>query len=492
MADVAHRGAHRRRAHTRQGRLKVAAENAALVAADVFAMKPPADPTRARKHAPREGVFAEIINDGLHNAELRMESNNAYRRWVDSVAEVFTVTDAGMPGRCTVIHPRGADVAPGSKLRTTFERVWVQRFGADTRFAFDWPPGTNEVRITPVGPVVTLPTLVTWEDYLAAVRHSWNYTQLPFGMTTHGPLLWDVIDYPGALIGGASRQGKTALLRMMTLSAIRAGWWLWICDPKQVDFVWADRYPAVRRRAVAVPDIVACLGEAGAEMNDRYAAMAREGVVNWPKWRVQRQAQGRPVPPLCMVLIDEANLFDTEGLSDDDAARRRAAFRAAADLSSRGAGCGMVLIVATQFPYAHIVKGWMRGNLTVKAAVGWLAPEQSRTVLNNDGAARLPTAFVSGEGDDAVEAPARGRAYVRVGREHEVQLPWLDEDDVHLWLPPDLVATPDWRDRAAPKPKQPAKAKLHVVQAAAPEAPDPGDVSRETSPPGDRPPGADW
>lgn len=209
------------------------------------------------------------------------------------------------------------------------------------------------------------------------------------GEDAAGQWVWkDLSRAPHILLCGTSGSGKSVGVNALVAGLVAAGTpqdtQITILDPKRVEFgIWR---PAAHVAAV-VTDRDAMRGAVESvvqEMDRRYVAMERGGVVDVEAWH----GTSRQLPRLFLVCDEVADLTM---VGRDKASKDRAGaiLGALTRLAQLGRAAGVHLILATQRPAADTLPGNLRANLGTRWAFRVRTRGESRIALDAPGAESL-------------------------------------------------------------------------------------------------------
>jgi len=228
--------------------------------------------------------------------------------------------------------------------------------------------------------------------------------QVPLGLAANRKLVFRSLDeFPHALIGGATKSGKTTLTHA------------WICalalhnKPQLLNLVLIDLKGGVEfTRYKKLPHLwhfSKCHGET-LETFDGFVK-DRDDVV--PVLEILRREMDRRL-----------DMFERAGGVQSIAALmlepdlKKGAERCLADLGARGRAPGIHFVIATQRPEVSVVSGRIKGNLD--ARFGFRVPDNasSMVIMDDTSAAQFP------------DGTPRGRFIFKFGNDRkEVQGPWI-------------------------------------------------------------------
>ncbi len=246
---------------------------------------------------------------------------------------------------------------------------------------------------------------------------------VPLGVAANRRIIVKSLDdFPHALIGGATKSGKTTLIHA------------WVCalalknSPKNLKLVLVDLKGGVEfTRYKELPHLWTYEREDGSAFSgfikDRDAVIPALELIRWEMDRrlalfeqaggLQHIAawnqfhRGHPLPRIVVFLDELASLMLEPDLKKDGE-------RLLSDIGARGRAPGIHLVIATQRPEVSVVSGRIKGNLD--ARFGFRVPDNaSSMVILDDGSA-----------SDFPSDTPRGRYVFKFGNDRrEIQGPWL-------------------------------------------------------------------
>lgn len=204
------------------------------------------------------------------------------------------------------------------------------------------------------------------------------------------PVIEDMASMPHLLVGGSTGSGKSVGLNVMLVSLLCKRTpdelKLILIDPKRLEFTPYAHIPHLLFPIVTQPQKASgVLQWVVHEMEERYTAMAAEGVRNVQEYRKlsPKKADGsmRRDMPYLVVIIDElADLMMVAGKDVEMHIVRIAQMARAA---------GIHMIVATQRPSVDVVTGLIKVNFPSRVAFRVSSKIDSRTILDAPGAEKL-------------------------------------------------------------------------------------------------------
>lgn len=326
--------------------------------------------------------------------------------------EIKSWTNLTIPGQTIIRFPTKfrADM-PGS--RDSFERHFTGTITDSNIWTYDWKPAEGTVTINPVA---LLPEMV---NYPGAEQLPWNVFAV--GEGADGPVTYDVMQDPHALLAGPTGSGKSVLQQNIVNHCIQHNdrWRFLGVDLKRVELTPYNKY---KRTVIGVgtdPESgLQIVKYAYDQMQERYQTMQEEGVTNFLKMQD---------PPYALLLmIDEAFMFLSLGGSKTDEGKANDQMAGeSGDLLGKilrlGRASGVFVLMATQRPDATVIKGEMKNNMDIRIAAGRMDSTPSSMVLDSGAATLLP--------------PIKGRGVIRIrGVETQFQGYWAEKDWIDDWL----------------------------------------------------------
>lgn len=235
--------------------------------------------------------------------------------------------------------------------------------------------------------------------------------------------VWDVKRSPHGLIVGLTGGGKSGTAYVVITTWCRAGNEVVLLDPKRVEFTPLRGRQGVTRVETDLALIAEALEAQIGEMERRYTAMARCRARN-----VFRLPEGQRPTPLLIVVDEVFELLAKRGGTDDETkeinAMKARCASAISNIAALGRAADVHLLLLCQRADRAVVEGSLQNNLSFK--------------LLCDPASTEPTErHMIGLQEVPVDMATAGRAVAKtIGvPESELQVLWLDEDDLDRWLP---------------------------------------------------------
>ena len=254
--------------------------------------------------------------------------------------------------------------------------------------------GKSRVLVYAVPAGDDLPEKLEWKDsYL-----SLDSFVLTLGKSYTGPVTVNLAHIPHILLGGSTGSGKSVLLKLLLMQALRKGAEVYIADFKGgVDFpkVWHEKC----RMCFAEEDLCNILDRLVEELERRKSVFKALGCPNIDAYN---EIAERPLQRLIFACDEVAEMLDKTGA---DSERKKLLSQIESKLSTiarQGRAFGIHLILATQRPDATIIPGQIRNNMDFRVC-GRADSVLSQIILDSTGAAeQIPKdargRFITGDG----------------------------------------------------------------------------------------------
>ena len=200
------------------------------------------------------------------------------------------------------------------------------------------------------------------------------------------------------LLGGSTGSGKSVLLKLLLMQALRKGAEVYIADFKGgVDFpkVWHKKC----RMCFNEQDLLYTLNQLAAVLEYRKRRLAETGC---PDLDAYNESKGENLPRLVFACDEVAEMLDRTGRSKEDKELLAQIENRLATLARLGRAFGIHLILATQRPDANVIPGQIKNNLDFRVC-GRADDILSGIILGNNSA------------DDQIPKDARGRFILQDG-----------------------------------------------------------------------------
>lgn len=254
--------------------------------------------------------------------------------------------------------------------------------------------GKSRVLVYAVPAQVSLPEVLPWQDeYLSPESFV-----LVLGESLLGPVTVNLANIPHILLGGSTGSGKSVLLKLLLMQALRKGAEVCIADFKGgVDYPkeWRQRC----RMCFTEDDLLYTLDQLAAVLEYRKKRLSDTGCKDLDAYN---EATGENLPRLVFACDEVAELLDKTGRSKEDRERLGKIENRLATLARLGRAFGIHLILATQRPDANIIPGQIRNNMDFRVC-GRAESVLSQIILDNSSAAeQIPKdargRFITGDG----------------------------------------------------------------------------------------------
>ena len=238
--------------------------------------------------------------------------------------------------------------------------------------------GKSRVLVYAVPAISDLPDMIQWSDkYLS--RQSFV---LSLGESFTGPVTVDLAKVPHILLGGSTGSGKSVLLKLLLMQAIRKDANVCIADFKGgVDFPPAWHKSC--RMCFEEQSTLELLTELTEELERRKQLFASAGLPNIDSYN----AGGEEKLKRHIFACDEiAEMLDKTGLTKEQKETVTRIESRLSMIARQGRAFGIHLILATQRPDANILSGQIRNNINCRIC-GRADNILSQIILDNTAAA---------------------------------------------------------------------------------------------------------
>ena len=254
--------------------------------------------------------------------------------------------------------------------------------------------GKSRVLVYAVPAGDDLPEKLEWKDSCLSPD---NFV-LILGKSYTGPVTVNLTHIPHILLGGSTGSGKSVLLKLLLMQALRKGAEVYIADFKGgVDFpkVWHQKC----RMCFTEEDLCNILDQLVEDLERRKSAFKALGCPNIDAYN---EIAERPLQRLIYACDEVAEVLDKTGA---DSERKKLLSQIESRLSTiarQGRAFGIHLILATQRPDATIIPGQIRNNMDFRVC-GRADSVLSQIILDSTSAAeQIPKdargRFITGDG----------------------------------------------------------------------------------------------
>ena len=254
--------------------------------------------------------------------------------------------------------------------------------------------GKNRVLVYAVPAQVSLPEVLPWQDeYLSPESFV-----LVLGESLTGPVTVNLANIPHILLGGSTGSGKSVLLKLLLMQALRKGAEVCIADFKGgVDYPKAWRQKC--RMCFTEDDLLYTLDQFAAVLKYRKERLSDTGYKNLDAYN---EATGENLPRLVFACDEVMEVLDRTGADSERKKLLGQIENRLSTIARLGRAFGIHLILATQRPDANIVPGQIRNNLDFRVC-GKAESVLSQIILDNGSAAeQIPKdargRFITGDG----------------------------------------------------------------------------------------------
>lgn len=239
-----------------------------------------------------------------------------------------------------------------------------------------------------------LPEVLEWKDsYLSP-----DSFVLTLGESYTGPVTVNLAHIPHILLGGSTGSGKSVLLKLLLMQALRKGAEVYIADFKGgVDFpkVWHEKC----RMCFTEEDLRYTLDQLAAVLEYRKSAFKALGCPNIDAYN---ETTEQPLPRLIFACDEVAEMLDKTGADNERKKLLAQIENKLSTIARQGRAFGIHLILATQRPDATIIPGQIRNNMDFRVC-GRADSVLSQIILDNTSAAeQIPKdargRFINGDG----------------------------------------------------------------------------------------------
>lgn len=254
--------------------------------------------------------------------------------------------------------------------------------------------GKSRVLVYAVSAGDDLPEVVKWQDsYLSPKSFA-----LVLGESYTGPVTVNLAHIPHILLGGSTGSGKSVLLKLLLMQALRKGAEVYIADFKGgVDFpkVWHEKC----RMCFMEEDLRDTLDRLVEDLEHRKSAFKAIGCPNIDAYN---ETAEQPLPRLIFACDEVAEMLDKTGADNERKKLLAQIENRLSTIARQGRAFGIHLILATQRPDATIIPGQIRNNMDFRVC-GRADSVLSQIILDNTSAAeRIPKdargRFITGDG----------------------------------------------------------------------------------------------
>ena len=266
--------------------------------------------------------------------------------------------------------------------------------------------GKSRVLLYTVPARTDLPEMIEWSDkYLSPQSFI-----LTLGESFVGPVTVDLSKIPHILLGGSTGSGKSVLLKLLLMQAIKKDAIVCIADFKGgVDFppVWHNQC----RMCFEEQATLELLTELVEELENRKKKLSASGQPNIDRYN---KVTGENLKRYIFACDEIAEMLDKTGLTKEQKEIIGKIESKLSMIARQGRAFGIHLILATQRPDANILSGQIRNNINCRIC-GRADNVLSHIILDSTAAA------------DQIPKDARGRFLLHDGTVFQAY--WFDDSE---------------------------------------------------------------
>lgn len=232
---------------------------------------------------------------------------------------------------------------------------------------------------------------------------------VPLGVEEFGhPVTLSITTQPHMLIGGTTGAGKSTVLHSIICSLLEQygpdQLRFIMVDPKRVEFVEYKGLPHLMTEVITdSKKTLLALKWAIKEMERRYDILQATGCMNISAYHNQNDNPDEPMPYICIVFDEMADLMHAYPRELEAAIIR---------LAQMSRAVGIHLIIATQRPSSNVITGAIKANIPTRVAFQVASQVDSRLIIDQTGAEQL-----AGKGDALLQTsdhprPVRTQTYL--------------------------------------------------------------------------------
>ncbi len=259
---------------------------------------------------------------------------------------------------------------------------------------FEYAKGKSYVLMYAVSAGDDLPKVLEWDDSFLSDE---NFT-LTLGESYTGPVTVNLTHIPHILLGGSTGSGKSVLLKLLLMQALRKGAEVYIADFKGgVDYpkVWHEKC----RMCFTEETVLGTLDQLVETLNRRMGEFGALGCANIDAYN---ETAEKPLHRLIFACDEVAQMLDRTGTDSQQKKLIAQIENKLSTIARLGRAFGIHLILATQRPDATIIPGQIRNNMDFRVC-GRADNVLSQIILDSTSAAeQIPKdaqgRFITGDG----------------------------------------------------------------------------------------------
>jgi S-DNA-T family DNA segregation ATPase FtsK/SpoIIIE len=197
------------------------------------------------------------------------------------------------------------------------------------------------------------------------------------------PVFGDLAKMPHVLVAGATGSGKSVCLNVLISSILSTRTpdevQMLFIDPKRVELSPYNGIPHLIRPAITdVKQAAGALAEMTREMERRYKLLQQSTVRNIDQYNAKF---AKDKLPFIVVVIDELAELIIQAKKETEPLIQ--------SIAQLGRAAGIHLVIATQKPIADVITSPIKSNIPARIAFGVTCQQDSRTILDMNGAEAL-------------------------------------------------------------------------------------------------------
>lgn len=251
------------------------------------------------------------------------------------------------------------------EFQSSFNRTLIDVEEIDNR--------KDTIKISTASARYNLPKIIELDD------DNLDYTSSKFilGENLKGKVIIDISKTPHLLIGGITGSGKSVLIDSLIYQAIKKGYTLRICDPKQTEFnnwnnltiitnSWLTKGYKVEQCKVSktLEDALNDLKEIENELNKRNIIFSNYYCKNIDEYNKKMISYNKQYLPLSHIIYIFDEIVELSITKDKEIAKEIE--NILTKIATRGRSAGVHLILSTQRPDCDLLKGQIKSNLDVR------------------------------------------------------------------------------------------------------------------------------
>lgn len=251
------------------------------------------------------------------------------------------------------------------EFQSSFNRTLIDVEEIDNR--------KDTIKISTASARYNLPKIIKLDD------DNLDYTSSKFmlGENLKGKVIIDISKTPHLLIGGITGSGKSVLIDSIIYQAMKKGYTLRICDPKQTEFnnwnnltiitnSWLTKGYKVQQCKVSktLEEALNDLKEIDNELNKRNIIFSNYYCKNIDEYNKKMISYNKQYLPLSHIIYIFDEIVELSITKDKEIAKEIE--NILTKIATRGRSAGVHLVLSTQRPDCDLLKGQIKSNLDVR------------------------------------------------------------------------------------------------------------------------------